>query len=237
MPTASRAAPSGQALAHVEVWLFDLDNTLYPAHWDLFAQIDARISAFAAAATGVEPAAARAVRRDYFGRYGNTLRGMMLHHDTDPTTFLDYVHDIDLGHMPVDERLHSALDKLPGRKLVFTSASTAHAERILARLGVRSHFEAVFDIEAADYLAKPYPETYRRLIERHDVDPRAAAMVEDIARNLEPAAALGMTTVWVANDRDSAKEGSDGAHVHYVADDLAAWLEALTGEEAAAERG
>jgi putative hydrolase of the HAD superfamily len=103
---------------------------------------------------------------------------------------------------------------------------------VLARLGIGHHIEAIFDIVAADYRPKPEPESYRRMIAAHGIDPARAVLVEDIARNLSPAAALGMTTVWVPNDTDWSRDGADDGHVHHVAEDLAAWLAELLGAPA-----
>ena len=220
MTTAARAAD----FAHVETWVFDLDNTIYPARYNLFDLVDVRIGAFIADLLDLDAVAARCVQKDYFRRHGTTLRGLMLHHGVEPDVFLDYVHDIEVDRLPPSPELGAALDRLAGRKIIYTNGSAAHAERVLERLGVAGHFEGVFDIAAGDYLPKPDPAPYRTLVERFDIAPAAAAMVEDIARNLEPAAALGMTTVWVRTDSDWGREGSGGEYVHHVIDDLAGWL-------------
>jgi len=135
------------------------------------------------------------------------------------------VHDVDVGRVPRNDALERALTRLPGRKLVFTSGSCEYAERVMEQLGVRHHFEAVFDIVAADYVPKPEPATYDRFVARHAVVPHAAVMFEDIARNLLPAAALGMTTVWVRGADPRGHEGADGGHIDFVTDDLQRWLE------------
>lgn len=208
------------------VWIFDLDNTLYPAECDLFAQIDERMGRFIAARFGLEPAEAKALQKRFFRDHGTTLRGLMLEHAVPPEEFLAYVHDIDLSPVRPAPDLDRALDGLPGRKLVFTNGSVEHAERVLGRLGVTRHFEAVFDIRAADYRPKPDPEPYDRLVRRFGVEPRAATMIEDIARNLEPAAVLGMTTVWVPNEREWSRAGDvTPDYVHHIAENLVLWLE------------
>ena len=181
------------------VWLFDLDNTLYPASCNLFDQVDQRIGAFIADLLQVDAAEAKRLQKHYFSQYGTTLRGLMDHHGIAPGAFLDYVHAIDVSPVPPSPALDAALRALHGRKLIFTNGSVAHAERVMARLGVAEHFTGVFDIVAANYQPKPNPATYAALIEQHRVDPRAAAMFEDIPRNLVPAAALGMTTTWSAD--------------------------------------
>jgi len=226
-----RPAParSPEGFDHIDVWVFDLDNTLYPARHNLFAQIDKRMGEFIADLLGIDEPAAKLLQKDYFRRHGTTLRGLMLEHDIEPTAFLDYVHQIDLSPIPPDARLGRALARLPGRKVIFTNGTVAHAERVTGHLGISVHFEAIFDIAASDYLPKPDRRPYVKLLQQHDIAPERALMVEDIARNLVPAAALGMTTALVMNPADWAREGGDGDHVHHVVDDLSAWLAELTG--------
>ena len=229
MPKAMSEAP---AVDHVEAWLFDLDNTLYPARCNLFAEVDVRMTAFVSHYLGLDRVAAKAHQKQLFREYGSTMRGMMLQHGMDPAPFLHYVHDIDLSPVPDGTALNAALARLPGRKLVFTNGSVPHAERILDRLGISGHFEAIFDIVAADYLPKPAPEPYNTLVKRYGITPQRTAMVEDIARNLVPAAAMGMTTVWIPGHQDWAAYGVDETfidqHIDHVAEDLTAFLGGLT---------
>lgn len=216
----------------VEAWIFDLDNTLYPASCDLFAQVDARMSAFIQDLLSLEPEEARRVQKRYFRDHGTTLRGLMTQHRVDPEAFLAFVHDIDFSVVRAAPGLEAALARLAGRKLVFTNATVPYAEQVLARLGIAHHIEVIFDIVAADYRPKPEPDSYRQLIAAHGIDPSRAVLVEDIARNLGPAAALGMTTVWVPNAADWSHDGAEDGHVHHIAEDLAAWLEELLGAPA-----
>jgi putative hydrolase of the HAD superfamily len=217
--------------AHIETWIFDLDNTLYPASCRLFDQIDRRIGEFVAELLGVPFDEARAIQKHYFQTHGTSLRGLMLEHGVDPTRYMDYVHDIDLSGVPRNLQLGLALAALPGQKLVFTNGSEKHARRLLAHLGIDDHFAGVFDIEAAGWLPKPERRTYEALVARYAIEPRRAVLFEDMARNLEPAHAMGMTTVWVRNDGSHLGwhvEGDGAPHVHHVADDLAAFLLAAT---------
>jgi putative hydrolase of the HAD superfamily len=216
-------------LRTAETWLFDLDNTLYPAAVDLFAQMDARMRAFIAAELGLDEAAADALRRRYYLEHGTTLNGLMVNHGTAPERYVEYVHDIDLSAIEPDPALNAALARLGGRKIVFTNGSARHAERVLAQLGITRQFEAVFDIREAGYVPKPQTAPYAEVIRRFRVDPRRAVMVDDAARNLAPAAALGMATVWVRTESPHGREGADGPHVHHVADDLAAFLDVVRG--------
>ena len=232
--------PAASDLTRRGVWVFDLDNTLYPAHCNLFAQVDVRIRDYVSRYLGLGADAAYRLQKDYFRDHGTTLRGMMHHHGMDPGPYLAYVHDIDLAAVEPDPLLARALAALPGRKVVFTNGSTAHAERVMDRLGVAAAFEAVFDIEAADYIPKPAPAAYDALVRRHAIDPHDAVMVEDIARNLEPAARMGMTTVLVRTDgrfgpparpgdRSGDRARPPAAAIHHTVDDLPRWLAGLAG--------
>jgi putative hydrolase of the HAD superfamily len=231
MPSDSTPGAAGlrpmplHALAETETWVFDLDNTLYPAESNLFPQVSLRMRRFIAERFGLSDEDARALQKRYFEEYGTTLRGLMVCHGQDPMTFLEYVHAIDVTVVTANPALDAALARLPGRKVIFTNASRGHAERVMDRLGVAHHFAGVFDIADAVWRPKPTPEIYDSMLARFAIDPASAVMVEDIARNLVPAAQRGMTTVWVRNDTAFGSQESEGDHVHHVADDLVAWLE------------
>lgn len=217
------------ALAALETWVFDLDNTLYPASSSLFPQIDVRMRQFIAERLDLGLDDAFVLQKRYYREFGTTLRGLMTVHGMEPADFLAYVHDIDHTVLDVAPLLDQALAALPGRKLIFTNGSHKHAEKVLARLGIERHFDGIFDIAAADFIPKPQPQCYDLMVRRFDFDPRAAAMVEDIHRNLGPAAALGMTTVWVRQDNHPdfkvvIQDDDDLSHVHHVVEDLPHWL-------------
>ncbi len=215
-------------LATVDVWIFDLDNTLYSASSNLFPAIEQRMGEFIARRFGVTTEEARVRQKRFFREHGTTLRGLMVEHAVDPLAFLDYVHAIDLSVIGPSPALDRVLSRLPGRKIVFTNASRRHAEGVMARLGITRHFEAIQDIIAADFLPKPDPRPYAQLVRRYDVDPVRACMVEDMAGNLVPAAALGMTTVWLRTDSTWGQPPTgDAAHIHHIINDLVAWLGAL----------
>jgi putative hydrolase of the HAD superfamily len=220
----------GRPLHEIETWIFDLDNTLYPASCNLFAEAEARMAAFIVEELKIELdiAAAHALRRRFFLDHGTTLRGLMLEHGIEPRRFLDYVHDIDLSPVGPDPALAAAIAALPGRKFVFTNGTDDYARRILARIGITEHFAAIHDITGCDYRPKPDPSGYQVMIERHGIDPRSALMVEDMARNLPPAAAMGMTTAWVRTPSDWARQGAEPEHIHHVVDELGPWLTAAT---------
>jgi len=183
---------------HVETWVFDLDNTLYPADCNLFAQIDARMGAFIADKFGLSIQEAQRLRKTYYYQYGTTLAGLMRLHDVCPNSFLDYVHDIDLSVVQPSPELARVLDLLPGRKFIFTNGSRKHTEAITARLGLAGCFDEIFDIHAANFIPKPELATYESFLRTHGVVSRAAAMFDDLPQNLRTAHRLGMTTVLVA---------------------------------------
>jgi putative hydrolase of the HAD superfamily len=218
------------ALPQVDTWIFDLDNTLYPAASDLFPQVSARMTRWIMDRFRIDQAAAREKQRGYYLKYGTTLRGLMLHDGVDPDEFLGYVHDIDLTSLGPNPRLGTAIEALPGRRLVYTNGSYAHALRILTKLGIQRHFVEIFDIVAADYVPKPDPRPYVTLVERFAIDPTRACMVEDLAVNLEPAKALGMTTVWLQSAADRGRPDGgrpQGPYVDMAIDDLTGWLESV----------
>ena len=219
-----------QALAGAEVWLFDLDNTLYSAECRLSDQIHVRMRDYLMDFFKVGAEEAARIRRKYFVEHGTTLSGLIVNDGIEPSGFLDYVHDIDLSPVEPNPALDAALSRLPGRKLIFTNADTGHAENVMARLGVAHHFEAIFDIVGADYLCKPNPAPYAQIVDDYGVPAGAAVMLDDMSVNLEPAAAMGMTTVWVRTHYNwSGEEAADPDHVHHVTDDVTAWLEGVVG--------
>jgi putative hydrolase of the HAD superfamily len=211
-------------LSEIETWIFDLDNTLYPASCRLFDQIHALMTRFIAERLDLSPASALALQKTYFREHGTTLRGLMTVDRIDPDDFLAYVHEIDLSCVPPDPVLVAALAALPGRKIVHTNGSVRHAERLLGHLGIAASFCGIVDIAAAGYEPKPGFAGYHELLRRHQVAPSAAIMFEDMAKNLVPAAALGMTTAWIRGQADWAAAGSAGDHIHHVVDDLGSFL-------------
>jgi putative hydrolase of the HAD superfamily len=213
------------AFAHIDTWVFDLDNTLYPVECRLFEQVDRRMEAFIAERLSLAPEAARRLQKDYWKRYGTTLRGLMLHHDIAPAVYLEFVHQIDLSILPDDPALKTAIASLPGRKVIFTNGPAHHAAAVLDRLGIAGHFETIFDIASFDYIPKPEQAAYRHMLETLGADPARCVLFEDTVENLAPAAALGMTTVLVAPKGLVVEvRTQSGDHVHHVIDDLAGFL-------------
>lgn len=212
------------ALHETRFWVFDLDNTLYPAACNLFLQVDRRIQQYIMDMFDAAPEDARKIQKDFFHEYGTTLSGLMLNHGVDPADYLEYVHDIDVTPVPPNPALDSVLRRLPGRKLVYTNGSVPHAERVMDRLGVKHHFDGVFDIVAAGYVPKPEETAFDTFVQTYEIEPTQAVMVEDIARNLAPAHARGMTTVWLRSDHHWSGGDENDPHIHHAIDDLVDWL-------------
>ena len=192
---------------HVRSWIFDLDNTLYRADNGVFAQIEARMTDYVERLLNLPRDAARAVQKDLYRQYGTTLNGLMREHDCDAEEYLAYVHDIDLGDLAADPGLKAALARLPGRRFVFTNGCANHAARILDRIGLADSFDAVWDIRTMQFMPKPMAEAYACVMAAGTIEGSEAAMFDDIARNLVPARALGMTTVWLKTDAPWGKHG------------------------------
>lgn len=215
-------------LSHIRNWIFDLDNTLYPASTDLFGLIDVRMGAFIQHLLDVDPVEARRIQKDHFIKHGTTLSGLMAEHGIDPYEFLDFVHDIEMDVLAEDKRLIAAVAKLPGRKLVFTNGDKRYAQRVLGRLGLGDSFEAIHDIHACAYTPKPDPRAYASMCAALTVDPAQSLFVEDMARNLKPAKAIGMTTVWVNNGSEYGGQGAQPDFIDYEIADVGEWLHQLT---------
>ncbi|HRD78907.1 MAG TPA: pyrimidine 5'-nucleotidase [Hyphomicrobiaceae bacterium] len=214
-----------------ETWIFDLDNTLYPAECNLFAEVDRRMAEYIQRFLGVPYDYAKHLQKAYYRQFGTTLAGMMQVHNMDPTDFLHYVHEIDLTPVPASPALRAAIERLPGRKLIFTAGSHRHAERVAGKLGILDLFEDIIDIVDSGFLPKEKAESYGRLIASHGIEPGACAMFEDMPHNLEPAHLLGMTTVLVHSSKvDHPVQQrirswtSVPDHIHHMTEDLAEFL-------------
>jgi putative hydrolase of the HAD superfamily len=236
----SDAGPQRRGFAHIETWVFDLDNTLYPHHVNLWQQVDERIRIYLERFLDITHEEAFRVQKDYYRRYGTTMRGMMTEHGMQADEFLDFVHQIDHSPLEPNPALGAAIESLAGRKLILTNGTRRHADAVIRRLGIHEQFEDVFDIVAAELEPKPQAQTYHRFLARHGVDAGKAAMFEDLARNLKVPYALGMTTVLVVpqGTREVLREeweleGRDDPHVDHVTDDLVGFLRAVAPQRRA----
>ena len=221
---------------HVDTWVFDLDNTLYPRRSNLFSQIDVKMTSYVAQLLGLPRDEAPKVQKQYYLEHGTTLKGLMLEHRVDYRDFLDKVHDIDYSWLDPDPALDKAIEALPGRKYIFTNGDRGHAERAAGQLGILDRFDDIFDIVAAELTPKPARATYDRFLAAHRVDGSKAAMFEDLARNLVEAKAVGMSTVLILPGEFAGafveaweSGGEDCGHVDHTTDDLTGFLARLTG--------
>ena len=226
--------PDPDRFSHVTDWVFDLDNTLYPHHSNLFSQIDVRMTAYVSELLSLPREEARQLQKELYREYGTTLAGLMQRHGIDPDDFLQKVHDIDYSWLVPDPALGTAIRQLPGRKFIFTNGDRGHAERAARQLGILDHFDDIFDIVAAGLTPKPARQTYERFAELFAVIGPKAVMFEDLARNLSVPKALGMTTVLIvprnfeptfAEIWEKDKEYEDD--VDFVTDDLPRFLDAI----------
>ena len=225
------------SLAHVRTWIFDLDNTLYPARANLFARIDARMTAYVGRLLDLDPVAARTVQKRYFHDHGTTLAGLMAHHAVDPQDFLADVHAIELDVLEANAPLAASIAALPGRKLVFTNGDAPYAVRVLERLGLAESFEGIHDVVAMALAPKPAASAYSGLCAAFGIDPAVALFADDMVRNLVPAKAIGMTTLWVDNGSEQGEEaatvsarGPGIEAVDFTCADLTEWLHDVLGD-------
>lgn len=219
------------AFAHVESWVFDLDDTLYPRSLGLHNRLKQRVVLFIADHLKIDSAAAEAVHLDYYERFGATLQGLVELHGVPPNVFLDFVHNIDLSSLAPNEALNEALRALPGRRFVLTNASRAHAAAALNAMGMADLFVTIASIEDNDFVGKPHPDAFQRFFEAHSIDPVVSAMFEDRAANLVVPHRLGMKTALVIDrmpeDVSIGRAAERPRHVDAVVDDLAAFLNNL----------
>jgi putative hydrolase of the HAD superfamily len=242
--TSGQSAPR-RGFEATRVWIFDLDNTLYPAECNLFAQVDQRMGEFISRYLGVPFEYARHLQKTYYRQFGTTLSGLMQVHHLDPQPFLDYVHDLDLSVVREHPELAAAIQRLPGRKLIFTNGSRGHAERVAGKLGVLHLFEGIFDICDSEFVPKPNPACYDKFLKAHGVEAGVSAMFEDMPHNLEAPHVLGMTTVLVRSDCNHdhpVQQMIRGwveppAHVHHMTHDLTAFLGERVGDGPRASSG
>jgi putative hydrolase of the HAD superfamily len=217
--------------AHIRDWIFDLDNCLYPASTSLFSLIDERMGIYIQRLLGCDPTEARRVQKAHFHEHGTTLAGLMMEHGVDPHDFLEDVHAIPLDRVSNDERLAKALERLPGRRFVFTNGDAPYARRVLEAIGIHGHFNDLHDIHASELRPKPDPHGYALLCERFGIDPKQALLADDMVQNLAPAKKLGMTTVWVDNGSERGDHGYDESVIDHRVTNVGEWLESVLGDE------
>jgi len=213
-----------KAFQSVKYWIFDLDNTLYSGKTKVFEQVDRKMSKYISNKLNVTIEEAKKIQKNYFHEYNTTLNGMIKNHKINADEFLEFVHDIDIDFLKKDLKLNEELKKLAGKKIIFTNGSKKHALNVTQRIGIDHHFDDIFDIVDSNFVPKPAIEPYKKLVEKHKIDPKLCVFVEDIARNLKPAYEMGMKTVWIENDEPWARKFSDSNFINYKTDDLPEFL-------------
>ncbi len=211
----------------INCWIFDLDNTLYSGKTKVFEQVDKKMSQYISEKLNVSVEEAKKIQKNYFHEYNTTLNGMIKNHKINADEFLEFVHDIDIDFLEKDLKLGEEIKKLKGKKLIFTNGSRKHALNVTQRIGIDHHFDDIFDIIDSEFVPKPAIEPYKKLVEKHKIDPKLCVFVEDIARNLKPAYEMGMKTVWIENDEPWAKKFSDGDFVNYKTNNLSEFLKKI----------
>ncbi|MFC5343978.1 pyrimidine 5'-nucleotidase [Brevundimonas staleyi] len=221
-------------LSHIDAWVFDLDDTLYPPEQGVLGLIQKRINAFMVAAVGLPEEEAKVLQRQFLNEHGTTLAGLMANYAVDADKFLREVHDVPLDSLEPNPRLVEIVAALPGKKYVLTNGARFHATRVLEKIGLTPVMDGVFAIEDMDLTPKPAPATFRRFIERFDIDPKRAVFFEDTPRNLQPAKAMGMTTVLIGTPEQFALHGGPvGDWVDAIATDLLDFLTPYALKDAA----
>ncbi len=218
-------------LKNIKYWLFDLDNTLYSGATKVFDQVDKKMSMFISSKLNISKEEAKKIQKNYFVAYNTTLNGMIKNHKIDANEFLEFVHDIDLSFLKKDKQLEEEISKINGKKIIFTNGSRAHAINVTKRLGIERYFDDIFDIVSADFVPKPSPKTYKKIIEKYKIEPQYSIFIEDIARNLKPAYELGMKTVWIENEEPWAAEFSDSNFINYKTDNLSKFLKEINEQK------
>ena len=217
----------------IKCWIFDLDNTLYSGKTKVFEQVDKRMSKYISNKLNISVEEAKKMQKNYFHKYNTTLNGMIKNHKIDPNEFLEFVHDINIDFLQKDPALAKEIEKLNGKKIIFTNGSRKHAINVTKQIGIDQLFDDIFDIVDAEFIPKPSLEPYKKLVKKHKIDPKLCVLVEDIARNLKPAYEMGMKTVWIENDEPWASKFSDNEFVNYRTNNLSEFLKKINLTKAA----
>ena len=216
-----------KALHLIKFWIFDLDNTLYAGKTRVFEQVSKRISKYISEKLNVSIEEAKKIQKNYFYEYNTTLNGMIKNHKIDANEFLEFVHDINIDFVKEDPELKKELKLLEGKKFIFTNGSKKHALNVTKKIGINQYFDDIFDIIDSNFVPKPAMEPYKKLVEKHKIDPNLCVLIEDIARNLKPAYEMGMKTVCIENDEPWAKKFSDSDFISFKTNNLSEFLKQI----------
>ena len=211
----------------IKFWIFDLDNTLYSGKTKVFEQVDKRMSKYISNKLNISIEEAKKIQKNYFYEYNTTLNGMIKNHKINPDEFLDFVHDINIDFLQKDLELAKEIEKLDGKKIIFTNGSRKHAINVTKQIGIDQLFDDIFDIVDAEFIPKPSLEPYKKLVKKHKIDPKLCVLVEDIARNLKPAYEMGMKTVWIENNEPWASKFADSNFINYKTNNLSKFLKKI----------
>ena len=183
-------------------WIFDLDNTIYDINLGLFKKISNRITDFIMSKYSLDIDQAKKIQKEYYLKYGLTLRGLIVEKKLEPEEFLDYVHDVEHPELKKNDQLISKIRILEGKKIIFTNATSKHAKKILKILELEHDFDQIIDIKDLEYIPKPDKRSYKKLLECLNLNKEnldKTIFFEDTVKNLIPAKELGITTVWMKN--------------------------------------
>ncbi|MBO6491141.1 MAG: pyrimidine 5'-nucleotidase [Pelagibacteraceae bacterium] len=214
-------------LQAIKCWIFDLDNTLYSGKTRVFEQVDKKMSKYISEKLNVNIVEAKEIQKNYFYEYNTTLNGMINNHKIDANEFLEFVHDVNIDFLKKDSLLNEELMKLDGKKIIFTNSSRKHAMNVIRKIGIDQHFDDIFDIVDSEFVPKPDIVSYKKLVEKHKIDPKLCVFIEDIARNLKPAYEMGMKTIWIENDEPWARKFSDSDFINYKTNNLPEFLKQI----------
>ncbi len=214
-------------LQAIKCWIFDLDNTLYSGKTRVFEQVDKKMSKYISEKLNVNIVEAKEIQKNYFYEYNTTLNGMINNHKIDANEFLEFVHDVNIDFLKKDSLLNEELIKLDGKKIIFTNSSRKHAMNVIRKIGIDQHFDDIFDIVDSEFVPKPDIVSYKKLVEKHKIDPKLCVFIEDIARNLKPAYEMGMKTIWIENDEPWARKFSDSDFINYKTNNLPEFLKQI----------
>ena len=211
----------------MKYWIFDLDNTLYSGKTRVFEQVSKKMSEYISKKLNISVVEAKEIQKNYFHEYNTTLNGMIKNHKIEADEFLEFVHNINIDFLKKDPMLSEELQKLGGKKIIFTNGSKKHALNVTKRIGIDQYFDDIFDIVDSEFVPKPAIQPYKKLVEKHKIDPKLCGFVEDIARNLKPAYEMGMKTVWIENDEPWAKKYSDSDFINFKTKNLSEFLKQI----------
>ena len=180
-----------------DVWIFDLDNTLYSSKTKIFDQIDERMKLFISKKLNISFEKAFTLQKKFYKEYGTTLYGLMKHYNFQPKEFLNFVHDVNLDKITKNKNLFENIKNLPGEKIIYTNGDENYARRVLKKLGIHKLFSYILDIERSNYIPKPIIDPLISFLEEKRINLNNCVYFEDLQKNLENAHKYGITTIHI----------------------------------------